>query len=82
MSEKKSNLISLHFQSSFQLQVNLKVFTTFLGLWCLCQQQGEYQLTAKVGHFSNQGPAKRRLVPIIADSCTLFFYACGEYMRS
>ena len=36
----------------------------------------------KDGYFDDQGLAKRRLVPIIANSCTLFFYACGDYMWS
>ena len=37
-----------------------------------------FVLTAKVGYFSDQGPAKRRLVPLIADSFALSFFTRVE----
>ena len=58
-----------------------KVLSICLGLWCLWQQQGEHHLTAQVGYFDGQNLAKRPLVHISADICTLFFYACGDYLR-
>ena len=48
----------------------------------ICLQQGGHPLTAYVGYLDDQNLAKRRLVPIIANSCTPFFYACADYMWS
>ena len=52
---------------------NVKVLTICLRLCCLWQEYGEHQLTAQLGYLDDQVLLKRRLLPNIADSGTLFF---------
>ena len=39
-------------------------------------------VNSKGGYFDDQVLAKRRLLPNATEGGTLFFYACGDYMRS
>ena len=61
---------------------NVKVRTICLGLWYLCYQQVEHQLTALVRYFDDEVLGQMRLLPTIADSGTLISYTCRLYMWS